>query len=219
MQSVPAHDNGVEGLEACLDRLWPSTVRLRRSAAWLTIAIAVAWMAGFGWFVDDALQPATPPPPADGIVVLTGGADRVGTALRLLADGRARLLLVSGVAPETTLASLAERAGFAPGPLPGTLAERITLGRLATTTVGNAAEAAAWARRFDMHALIVVTASYHMRRAMIEIGRALPGVRLVACPVLPAALREGGPHIIRLLAGEYTKWLLAWLGLDRLQRG
>ncbi len=70
-----------------------------------------------------------------------------------------------------------------------------------------------------MHALIVVTASYHMRRAMIEIGRTLPGVRLFAYPVLPAALHQGGPHIVRLLAGEYTKWLLALLGLDRLRHG
>lgn len=188
---------------------------LGRGAARLALggllAAAVLWAAGFAWFVDDALRPPALPPAADGIVVLTGGAERVQTALQLLADGRARRLLVSGVARETTLGALAGRAGFDAGPL----ADRITLGYTATTTVGNAAEAAAWARRFDMHALIVVTASYHMRRAMIEIGRALPGVRLFACPVLPAALHEGGPHIIRLLAGEYTKWLLAWLGLDR----
>lgn len=192
-------------------------MRLARRSARLAPSVlllaALLWAAGFVWFVDDALRPPPYPPRADGIVALTGGAERIATALQLLADGRARLLLVSGVARETTLAALAERVGFDAAPL----AERITLGYTATSTVGNAAEAAAWARRFDMHAVIVVTASYHMRRAMIEIGRALPGVRLIAYPVLPAALHEGGPHIIRLLAGEYTKWLLAWLGLDRLR--
>ncbi len=189
--------------------------RAARLALGGVLLAAVLWGVGFVWFVDDTLRPPAAPPAADGIVALTGGAERIETALQLLADGRANRLLVSGVARETTLAALTERVGFDAGPL----AARVTLGYTATSTVGNAAETAAWARHFGLHALIVVTASYHMRRAMIEIGRALPGVRLTAYPVLPAALHEGGPHIIRLLAGEYTKWLVTWLGLDRLRHG
>jgi len=38
---------------------------------------------------------------ADGIVALTGGASRLADAVELLASGRGRRLLISGVAPTT----------------------------------------------------------------------------------------------------------------------
>ena len=42
----------------------------------------------------------------DAIVVLTGGAERVETGFRLLADGLAPRLFVSGVHPDSRLADL-----------------------------------------------------------------------------------------------------------------
>ena len=74
--------------------------------------------------------------------MLTGGAERVETALRLLAEGRGRVLLVSGVGRGAELAELARRAGRGPGPV----AARVTLGPRRHYTRGNAAETAAWAR-------------------------------------------------------------------------
>jgi uncharacterized SAM-binding protein YcdF (DUF218 family) len=70
-----------------------------------------------------------------------------------------------------------------------------------------------------VHSLIVVTAGYHMKRAMTELARALPDVTLYPEAVVPPALR-GGTQLstLRLLAHEYTKWLAAELGLSRLQR-
>jgi uncharacterized SAM-binding protein YcdF (DUF218 family) len=177
---------------------------------------AAAWIAGFVWFVQDVLHPASLPARADGIVALTGGADRIATALQLLQQNRARLLLISGVGPATEFAALFRGTGIAPG----TLAGRITIGRTATDTLGNADEAADWARAHGLHSLIVVTASYHMRRALTEIGRTLPDATLYPAPVLPPALRgSAGLSTMRLLAGEYTKYLAAECGLTLLQRG
>ena len=65
----------------------------RPAGRWLVLA----WAGGFAWFLHAARVTAEPPAHADGIVALTGGAERVETALNLLAEGRARLLLVSGV--------------------------------------------------------------------------------------------------------------------------
>jgi hypothetical protein len=70
-------------------------------AVLLQLLLAGALAGGFAWFVASAGSVATPPPHADGIVVLTGGAERVETALRLLAEDQARLLLVSGVGGST----------------------------------------------------------------------------------------------------------------------
>jgi uncharacterized SAM-binding protein YcdF (DUF218 family) len=189
--------------------------RLAATLALLGSLAALAWCAGFIWFLQYSLRPAALPAHADGIVALTGGADRIATALQLLQQNRARLLLISGVGPNTEFCALFRGTGIDPQTLTG----RITIGRAATDTLGNADEAADWARAHGLHSLIVVTATYHMKRALTEIGRTLPGTPLFAAPVLPPALRGGaGLSTIRLLADEYTKFLAAELGLTRLQR-
>ncbi len=191
---------------------------MRKMLAWIpaaVLALAACWGVGFAGFNETARQPAPPPPTADGIVALTGGADRIETALRLLADGRAPLLLVSGVGRGSDLVEIARRVQADAGEL----GPQVTLGRTATSTVGNASETAAWARAHGMRRLIVVTAGYHMPRALLEIGRALPDVALYPVAVLPPALR-GPTHVAtaRMLASEYDKLLAVRLGLTRLVR-
>jgi uncharacterized SAM-binding protein YcdF (DUF218 family) len=111
---------------------------------------------------------------------------------------------------------LARRAGLDPGPLAG----EVTLGRVATSTRGNAAETADWARAHGVRSLIVVTGYYHMPRALTELSRAMPGVALHPVPVVPAALQgegaEGRMARLRLLIAEYTKFIAAELGLSGL---
>jgi uncharacterized SAM-binding protein YcdF (DUF218 family) len=196
----------------------PPTPRTPRPAAWWTggvlLAACLAWGAGFGWFLHQATQATAPPVLADGIVALTGGADRIETALHLLAQGRARVLLLSGIGGRAEFAELAHRAGLDPTPW----ATQVTLGRKATSTRGNAAETATWVRENGIHSLIVVTAGYHMPRAITELARAIPGVTLHPVAVVPpamqgpAGLRDGG--MLRLMAEEYTKWLVARVGLS-----
>ena len=188
-------------------------MRTRRLAPPLALlaVLALAWVGGFVWFLRAAWVTTEPPAAADGIVALTGGAERVETALKLLAEGRARVLLISGVGGAADFAELARRAGVDPA-----LRSRVTLGRTATTTRGNAAETAEWARANDLTSLIVVTAGYHMPRALAELSRAMPGLALYPAPVLPPAMRQPGLTELRLLAGEYSKWLATEAGLSAL---
>jgi uncharacterized SAM-binding protein YcdF (DUF218 family) len=179
----------------------------------LAAVVVVAWLAGFVWYVHGAIQPGDETARADGIVVLTGGADRIATGVRLLEEGRARVLLISGVGHGAAFSTVLRGAGVDPAPLVG----RVTLGRSATTTTGNADETAAWVQSQGLHSLLVVTASYHMQRALTELQRSAPGVQLIPVPVLPPALRGAGSlAMLRLLAGEYTKLIAATLGLARL---
>jgi uncharacterized SAM-binding protein YcdF (DUF218 family) len=179
-------------------------------------ALLAVLLAGFLWFLGQVPEaPASPARRTDGIVVLTGGAERVETGLRLLEAGHAPRLLVSGVAARLTLAELARAHAREPSALAG----RVTLGHAAATTLGNAVETAAWARANGLTSLRVVTAGYHMPRALLELRRALPGVELVPHPVGPAALREGAlghARAARLHLGEYVKYLLSAAGLSRL---
>jgi uncharacterized SAM-binding protein YcdF (DUF218 family) len=171
---------------------------------WLLAVPALCWAAGLVWFARDARRAPLPPPHADGIVALTGGSERVAAALTLLREGRADRLLISGVNERAMLATLARGTGIDAAQL----ADRVTLGHEATDTPGNAAETAAWARAKGVKSLIVVTAGYHMRRALTEIRRDLPDVALYPAPVVPKAG-------VRLLAAEYTKWLVSYAGLTR----
>lgn len=186
---------------------------VRGRFAAVAAALAAVWLAGFVWFADDAVRSPRLPPVADGIVVLTGGADRIATSIQLLRGGRGRLLLISGVGPGAELGPLFRGTGVDPA----SLGDRVTLGREATDTAGNAAETADWVRENGLHSLIVVTAGYHMQRALTELGRDLPDVVLYPAPVMPPALREVRRlGTLRLLADEYTKWLAAQVGLTRL---
>ena len=172
--------------------------------------VGLAWTAGFVWFVAQADNAAPLPARADGIVALTGGAERVETALRLLAEGRAARLLISGVGGAAEFGALAQRAR-----VDARLAPLVTLGRAAGSTRGNAAEAAEWVEANRASSLIVVTAGYHMRRALAELSRALPGVVLYPAPVHPINWRDGATASnLRLLAGEYSKFLAAEAGLS-----
>jgi uncharacterized SAM-binding protein YcdF (DUF218 family) len=186
------------------------------AAAGLAALLALAWAAGFAWFVHRANLVAEAPAQADGIVALTGGSGRVEAALRLLAEGRARIALLSGIGGGAELAQLARRAGLDPVPL----GSRVTLGRNATSTRGNATETASWARDNDVRSLIVVTAGYHMPRALTELAHAMPDVALYPVAVMPPAMQGPGgvrdAATLRLLAEEYTKWLASTLGLSAL---
>ncbi|WP_242011572.1 YdcF family protein [Acetobacter fallax] len=182
-----------------------------RCSPWLVVSLFLGgvlgvWLAGFAWFIFDAWRPPRIPPSSDGIVALTGGNGRVEASLRLLRHDSGHLLLISGVDPHVTLADL--------GPaLPPALADRVTLGRRATSTAGNAVETTGWVRENDIHSLIVVTAGYHIRRAMLEISRALPDVTLHAYAVQSPALRRPFDRkTFHLLALEYNKLLLAFAG-------
>jgi len=202
---------------AILPQPWPG--RLRRAAlalAALALLALLALAAGFGWFVLRAGRIDPAPPKADGIVVLTGGAGRVELALRLLAEGRAGRLLVSGTGPGD-IGDIVARAGIDSGLSARVPQGAVTLGRGARSTRGNAAETADWAAAHDLHSLLVVTSGYHMARAMLELRRTLPAdIALHPVPLVPRAVDGHDRPPLRLLAAEYAKWLAAALGLSSL---
>jgi uncharacterized SAM-binding protein YcdF (DUF218 family) len=187
-------------------------VKTRLRWLWVPGGLVAAWLLGFGWFVHAAWSPTSTPPAADGIVVLTGGAERVAAGLRLLEQGAAQRLLISGVGRAAEFPELAHRAG-----VDRTLAPKVALGRMAGDTRGNAAETADWVAEHHVASLIVVTAGYHMPRALAELRQKLPRVRLIPVTVQPPGMRDvTDPTSWRLLASEYTKFLVAEMGLAEL---
>lgn len=166
---------------------------------------------GFLSFVTTVSELDRPfvPERADAIVVLTGGAARISDALKLLDDGLAKRLLISGVNPDTTQEEL---ASFEPG-RDRLFSCCVDLGYSALNTAGNAKETRNWTRDRGYRSLIVVTSSYHLPRSLTEIRRELPDVILIPYPVVTERLHLKDwwrdPKTTQLLVSEYAKYLLA----------
>ncbi len=186
-------------------------MRLMRAVTLFAGLGGIALAAGFVAFASSIVGTTAPADPrAQGIVVLTGGAARIDGALRLLAEGRAERLLISGVNPTV---SLHELAGTIDQNLEMALACCVDLGRDARDTIGNAAEARDWAKSKGFDSLIVVTSDYHMPRSMAELAEAMPGTALIPYPVSNPELHLAdwwnNATAFGLLVREYGKYLLA----------
>lgn len=180
-------------------------------AGWRILAgIAVVYLGGFVWFVTTLPEPVDEKKlgRADGIVALTGEDARLGPAVALLEQGTAARLLISGVFPETTRDDLKQLTHG--GARFDCCAD---LGFTARDTRGNAHEAAQWARDHKFKSLIVVTASYHMPRSLLEFSAAMPNVKLIAYPIEtdpanPTFLRRWGR-----MQSEYAKYIASEVSL------
>lgn len=174
------------------------------------VFIALAWGAGLLVFIGGLPAPADDrPAPADGVVVFTGGDDRVASAMALLNDGVGKRLLISGVNPSVTRPDLAamwtgDQALFECC---------VDLGVEAQSTEGNATELDDWMREHGYRSLILVTSEFHMPRALLETRERLKDVAITPYAVASGHLGEDGrPHGAadwKRIGGEYTKYLLA----------
>lgn len=171
------------------------------------LAVLVLLWAGGLWHFHGQIATATPPQPdagsADAIIVLTGGPQRLGEGLRLLEAKAAPKLFLSGVHTDTSKSML-------PGHAEQTALFDccVELGHLATDTAGNALETQAWAVRNNARRLVLVTAAWHMPRALVEFARRLPtDVEVVPHPVV-ATPPQTRPWLATLVM-EYNKYLAA----------
>ncbi|MEZ5878443.1 MAG: YdcF family protein [Tepidamorphaceae bacterium] len=189
--------------------------RSRRIARLIALVLAAAVAAGligllrFADNVSSLSRPAAALPRADGIVVLTGGADRIADAVALLTDSRGKRLLISGVNRSTTRRDIRKSIGATPE----LFRCCIDLGYSALNTFGNAVETGDWADRNGFRSLIVVTSGYHMPRTLMELSRAMPAIELIPHPVAGDALDFehwwADRRTATLMAKEYAKYVLA----------
>ncbi len=173
----------------------------------------LALAGGFFAFVT-AIERAERPTQgkADAIVVLTGGSQRIGDAIDLLAAGHGRRLLISGVNERT---SREEIARLNPNQQHW-IDCCIDLDYRARNTIGNAIETRRWMRRHGFASIAVVTSNYHMPRTLVELHHALDeGETVIPYPVVSDGFDVSrwwaDPSAARLVGAEYLKFLVAWL--------
>lgn len=157
---------------------------------------AIIWFTGFGWFTIALPGPAAAIKTA-AVIVPTGAAGRIEHGLEVLADGEAKIMLVSGVDPEVKPGEFAAQFEV---PM-DVMQCCVDLGYRAVDTRGNAAETAEWIKQGKVKSLRLVTTDWHMRRAAYELRRTIPAdVKVVedAVPSEPS---------LRILFLEYHKWM------------
>ena len=169
---------------------------------------ALLWSGGLAWFAEASRQGSDLPDlVTEAIVVPTGGSGRLEEGLRLLEEGRAKALFVTGVGEGVEREELRERHD------PALWACCVELGYEAEDTESNAQEAAAWMESRAFTSLRLVTSGYHMLRAMMEFRSAMPSATLVAHPVFPEHVKVEHWWRYRgtaaLIASEFTKYLWA----------
>ncbi len=140
---------------------------------------------------------------SDIIVALTGGANRVDEAFTLLRKDMADTLFISGVYKGTTLKAISSDV------IPD---KTIILGKAAKNTLENAQEIANYVARNNLKSIILVTSSYHMKRAILDVKTFMPDVVISPYNVYSKAIYPdkwwGWPMTAWLLLYEHTKYNL-----------
>ena len=160
--------------------------------------LLLLYALGFVAFAVTLGDPAETEAKTDAIVVITGGSGRIEHGMDVLAEGKARRLLVSGTDPLVTKADLADVLGGR---------ERlirccVDLGSESVDTRSNADEARRWLDRQGYSSLRLITSDWHMRRAGYEFDRALGDDYRI---VRDAVRTEPG---FGTLFAEYNKYVL-----------
>jgi uncharacterized SAM-binding protein YcdF (DUF218 family) len=198
--------------------------RFRRgglSVATVVLFIAAIWIVGLFQFAATIPRTlSTETLRTDAIVVLTGGRGRLSEGLDLLDKNRADKLFVSGVYRGVDVKRLLKMFRHDQE----SLESRVGIGN-AVNTSGNAKETALWVNENGIKSLRLVTSAYHMPRSLLEFRYALSEIRLVPHPVFTQNVKQerwwAWPGTVVLIAGEYTKFLMAWLrhvGIDAANR-
>ena len=185
----------------------------------ITIGLGALWFSGFLLYcvaIPSMVMDAKTK--TDGIVVLTGGAERLVVGINLLKQGMGHELLVSGVAEGVNKPAILQTLNFQQQPSPTLLDCCITLGHEALSTADNAKESYRWLSSRQMQSLRLVTANYHINRSLLEFRRIMPEIRIIAHPVFPEEVLNPywfiHPSTLWLLINEYHKTLVAFCRIN-----
>jgi len=201
-QKVPAVLRWIAGL-------FRYSMKIVLLAAFVAGGLFVGGFLKFSNAVESYQIPETVEP-ADGVVALTGGSERIAHALMLVAEKKGKRLLISGVNPDTKITDIAKLNAKRQAVFDCC----VDVESRALNTVGNAEETSKWVKKNGYKSLIIVTSGYHMPRSMMEFRRQMPDVKLTSYPVQLKEMQDENwwrdHETLRLMLSAYVKYLGAW---------
>ena len=160
-----------------------------------------------------------------GIVVVTGSGGRIEAGLNLLIEGEGSRMLISGtgkrVSKQNILHVITPQQNGDSVEIQSLMSCCIDLGPAARNTKGNANETRRWADDHDLSRIILVTADFHIPRALIEFRRQMPSHTVIPHAVPTKGLGvdqngltqwwQSGIRVLTILR-EYAKYLASLVG-------
>ena len=173
------------------------------------ICLSLTWISGFIVFIITLPQtPFSISHKTDALVVLTGGSDRLEAALTLMHQQVSDKMLISGVHPQTTLKDILKLDSESNVLLAGV---KIFLDYDAHSTLENAQKTRKWVHDYHVKSIRLVTAHYHMPRALLEFHQNLRHINILSHPIIPRIFKESNwfyhKDIVWVLWREYHKYL------------
>lgn len=159
------------------------------------------WLHGIFSFYQITQSIANYIDTVDGIVILTGGNERIKTGLEQIANLNASRVLISGVAKIATLNAI-QRHQLQKHTH---LLNRIDIGYGAVNTFSNALEAAIWVRSHNFKSIGLVTSRFHLPRSVLVFQQTMRDVK-----IHPIAVDANDSTFFHLLK-EFHKYYLTKL--------
>lgn len=186
--------------------------RIKAAIRFLLIFVIFALLSGFAAFYISVTSKKPLPEPdlsalkPQGIVVLTGDANRLETAGKLFKQLAAERLLVSGIHGKVPAEDIRQLLSLETQDFNCC----VDLDYIAIDTVSNARETASWSRTMGYEHILLITSDYHMIRASIEITQASQGkLHITPYPVKLNRNRNWPDGArIKTLIKEYGKLLI-----------
>ena len=143
----------------------------------------------------------------DAIVALTGGRERIRTAVTMLEKGLAKKLFISGVNKNVNLEEILKQMNIPHNEIHN----RIFIGYEAKNTKENALETSKWVLENKFNDIVLVTSAYHMPRSYLELKRKLPQTNIYKYPVFSENINHDKwwkwSGATSLIVMEYLKYI------------
>ncbi len=185
----------------------------------ITTAI-ILWTVGYAMFVFNVYNKAsiTDTYETDALIVLTGGQNRIDTALTIFDKSKTDKLFITGVHKDVSKEDILQMWD-GKTPLKKCC---ITLGQRAKTTRGNALETQEWLKeQQSIKTITLITSAYHMDRALLEFKHALKNrdVSITTHPVIDNSNTPKSLPFWKLTFSEYNKLIFRTVVLTLENKG
>ncbi len=172
--------------------------------------LLIVWGLGWLWFATNIAlaQPTQDNTKTDAIIVLTGGNGRINEGINLLKNKKAPKLFISGVNKDVTKEDIFKSWKQPTSPRPCCL----FLGYDSIDTVSNATEVEDWVNKNNIKSFRLVTSSYHMPRASMEIKNLLSSdIDIIENAVFTDDFESWKGRFWQLTFSEYNKTIIRWM--------
>lgn len=183
---------------------------MKKFLSYSLLMLFMAWATGFILFNQEINSYETDDiTKTDAIIVLTGGRNRIIEAVKLLNEGMADKMLISGVQKNISPKDIEKRNAVNLTDKP-----EIEFEKQSKNTVENAIKTNEWIKQNNIRSIRLVTSNYHIPRSLQEFKAQNTELEIIINPVYSEKVSKTwwkNTGSFCLIASEYSKFLFVYL--------